>query len=112
MYLAVAPTAWAPCWAPSQDDWLKLLSLTLPTSVTSPTLVSFIVVPPVAVVLVAAGGAAVSVAAGGAVVLVAAAIGAVVFVGTGTGVLVAVSPQAANTSDATTRMAQILLNRN
>src|SRR5690349_5544 len=109
MYLDSAPTALAPCWAPSQDDWLKLLSLTLPTSVTNPTLVIFIAppaVPPVAVVAVAGAGAAVSVAAAtGAVVAVAAAGAAVSVGGAGGTVGVAVSPHAARIRLAITRMA-------
>src|SRR5262245_22249649 len=37
MNLIVAPSSFSACCTPAQEDWLKLLSLAEPTSVTSPT---------------------------------------------------------------------------
>src|SRR5207244_4044819 len=44
---AAAPIAWAPAFAPSQENWLKLWSSSVPTSVTTPIL-RLLVGPPLA----------------------------------------------------------------
>src|SRR5690349_12383163 len=88
-------------WTPSQADWLKLLSSTLPTSVTRPT--RRVLAPAAAgAVVAAAAGAVVGFAAGAAVGAAGAAVGAAV----GAGVVPpwqAVSTTASALSSAATR---------
>src|SRR5437867_4526713 len=82
MGLSSMPSSVLAFSTPSQDDWLKDLSLRRPTSVTRPTLS----LPPE--VGGSVGAAATGVSVGGA--------GAGVSVGTGAGVGVASAPQAAS----------------
>src|SRR6266516_2722437 len=91
MNLTSAPRSFWACWTPSQADWLKLLSSTLATSVTKPTLSVLPSGAAVASAVVGAGAAVASAAAvgAGAVVGAEAVVGAGAAVACAAGALVA-----------------------
>src|SRR6266542_4269402 len=86
MNFTSAPSSLPARWTPSQADWLKLLSSSLPTSVTRPTFIACAGLAAAATVGAAVGAV---VAAGAAV-----AAGALVGFGAGVAVGVAAGPQA------------------